>query len=95
MICSSVKRLFRRIGRHRTLEGSFVFFAATLVVAAAVLGYGTDAPPLAVAGAAAAIGTAAAACELLALRIDDNLTIPLFVGFATWIVAAAYGVPLT
>ena len=26
--------------------------------------------------------------------IDDNLTIPLFVGFATWIVCGLYGVPL-
>ena len=26
--------------------------------------------------------------------IDDNLTIPLFVGFTTWIVAALFGVPL-
>ena len=33
--------------------------------------------------------------EFMPLRIDDNLTIPLFVGFTTWIVAALFGVPLT
>jgi len=33
-------------------------------------------------------------CEVLPLRIDDNMTIPLFVGFVTWIAAAAFGIPL-
>jgi hypothetical protein len=32
--------------------------------------------------------------ERYSLRIDDNMTIPLFVGFATWITAALFGVPL-
>ena len=40
------------------------------------------------------IALAAAICELLPLRIDDNLTIPLFVGFTTWIACGLYGVPL-
>jgi dolichol kinase len=29
------------------------------------------------------------------LRIDDNLTIPIFVGFATWTITALFGMPLT
>ena len=49
----------------------------------------------AIAGAAVTIAFAAAVCETLPLRIDDNLTIPLFVGFTTWITAALFGVPLT
>jgi dolichol kinase len=40
------------------------------------------------------IAFASAACELLPLRIDDNMTIPLFVGFTTWIVAELVGVSL-
>ena len=32
------------------------------------------------------IALAAAVFEVLPLRIDDNLTIPLFVGFASWII---------
>lgn len=84
----------RRIARDRSLEGSTAFFAATLVIATLVLGSGTDGAALAIAGAAFTIALAAATCELLPLRIDDNLTIPLFVGFATWIVAALFGVPL-
>ena len=84
----------RRIARDRTLEGSLAFSAATLVITAFVLGWGTDAPGLAIAGASGMIALAAAGCELLPLRIDDNLTIPLFVGFITWIVAALFGIPL-
>ena len=85
----------RRIARNRSLEGSLAFFGATLVIAALVLAWGADAPTLAIAGAAGTIALAAAGCELLPLRIDDNLTIPLFVGFTTWIVAALFGVPLS
>jgi dolichol kinase len=39
----------------------------------------------------AAVG---AICEALPLRLDDNLTIPLIVGFATWGVATVLGLPL-
>jgi dolichol kinase len=85
----------RRIAHNRTLEGTLAFLAATLVIAAAVLGWGTDGSGLAIAAAALTIALAAAAFELLPIRIDDNLTIPLFVGFTTWIVAALFGVPLT
>jgi dolichol kinase len=84
----------RRIALNRSLEGSTAFFAATLVIAAVLLGKGTDGAPLAIGGAAVTIALAAAGCELLPLRIDDNLTIPLVVGFTTWIVAAAFGVTL-
>jgi dolichol kinase len=83
----------RRITQNRTVEGSLGFFTATLVVATLVLGL-YSAPSARVAGAAAAIALAATAFELLPLRIDDNLTIPLFVGFVTWIVATLFGLPL-
>ncbi len=84
----------RRIANKRTLEGSLAFFGATLVVAAGVLAESTGGPGLTIAAAAFTIALAAAVCELLPLRIDDNLTIPLFVGFTTWVVCGLYGVPL-
>ncbi len=84
----------RPIARHRTLEGSAAFFATTLVIAVLVLDLGTDAPGLAIAAAALAIALASALCELVPVRIDDNLTIPLFVGFTAWIVSATYGIRL-
>jgi dolichol kinase len=84
----------RHIAHNRTLEGTAAFFAATLAIAALVLRYTTGGTELAIAGAALTIALAAAACELFPLRIDDNLTIPLFVGFFTWIATALVGVPL-
>jgi dolichol kinase len=84
----------RRIADDRSLEGSAAFFAATLAIAAFVLAKGTDGSGLAIGGAAVTIALVAAGGELLPLRIDDNLTIPLVVGFTTWIVAAAFGMAL-
>ena len=85
----------RRIARNRTLEGSLAFFAASVAVGALVLHWGTDASMPTIAAASAAIGLAAAGCELLPLRIDDNLTIPIVVGFATCAITALFGVRLT
>jgi len=84
----------RRIARDRSLEGSAAFFGATLVIAILVLALGSESSWLAITGASATIALAAAGCEVLPLRIDDNLTIPLFVGFATWVIAALFGVVL-
>jgi dolichol kinase len=85
----------RRIAHNRSLEGSLAFFVSTLAIAALVLGYGSAAPARTIAGAASTIGLAGAVCEVLPLRIDDNLTIPLFVSFTTWVVAALFGIGLT
>ena len=70
------------------------FFTAALAVSLAVLGVATSAPYAAVAGAAFLIAVAASAFELFPVRIDDNLTIPLFVGFTGWIACALFGVSL-
>ncbi len=84
----------RVLVRNRTLEGSLAFFVTTLAVAATVLLYSTLAPGSAIAGAAFTIALLAAVCELLPLRIDDNLTIPLAVGFIAWIVPPIFGIVL-
>jgi dolichol kinase len=84
----------RRLAEHRTVEGTLAFLIATVAIAALVLRWGSDATALPIAGSAAAIGLIAAGCELLPLRIDDNLTIPIVVGFATWAAAALFGVGL-
>jgi len=82
----------RRIVSGKSVEGSLAFFAATAVVTIVVLRLTTivAAGPLAV--AALAIGLAGAVFEMLPLRLDDNLTIPLFVGFAGWVVCALAGI---
>jgi dolichol kinase len=84
----------RKIAEHRSLEGSLAFFGATLAITALVLRWTTPASGWSVTGAAVTVAVCAAVCEVLPLRIDDNMTIPLFVGFVTWIAAAAFGIPL-
>lgn len=82
----------RRVVPDKSVEGSAAFFVATAGVSMAVLRWATAAALLPLAGAAALIGLAAALFELLPLRLDDNLTIPLFVGFAGWIVCGLLGI---
>jgi dolichol kinase len=84
----------RRITEHRSVEGSLAFFVATVAIAAFVLQRGTGAGPWPIAGAAAVTGVVAVACELLPLRVDDNLTIPIAVGFGGWVAAALFGISL-
>jgi len=84
-------------GRHRivpgkSIEGSLAFLVATAAVAFAVLSWATPASAGARIGASLLIAVLAAVCESLPLRIDDNLTIPLAVGFLGWIVCALAGV---
>lgn len=84
-------------GRHRivqgkSLEGSAAFFAATAAITALVLRYTTLVAAGPIALAAFAIGIAGAVFEMLPIRLDDNLTIPLFVGFAGWVVCSLTGI---
>jgi len=83
-----------RLAHNRTLEGSAAFFLATTAIAFFVFRLGTAVAPSRLGWCAAAVGLVAAVFELLPLRMDDNLTIPLFTGFATWAIAALCGVPL-
>jgi dolichol kinase len=75
----------RRFGRHRflakSLEGSLAFFVSAVVVI-------LIAPKIAHLPAEYGIGIIAAAIgtivEALPIKLDDNLTIPLAVGFSLW-----------
>ncbi|HSP99593.1 MAG TPA: SEC59/DGK1/VTE5 family protein [Candidatus Dormibacteraeota bacterium] len=84
----------RRIIHNRTLEGTLAFFAATVAIALAVLRWGDAASPWMAAAVAIGVGAVAMLCELVPLRVDDNLTIPIVVGFAAWAMAWLAGVPL-
>jgi len=76
----------RRFGRHRffakSLEGSFAFFISAVIVI-------LIAPKVSCLPAEYFIGIIAAAIgavvEALPIRIDDNLTIPIAVGFSLWL----------
>ena len=82
----------RRLTPNRSLEGTLAFLGVTVAVSALVLRHGTDAAPWPLAGAAATVGLVAVICELLPLRVDDNLTIPIVVGFAAWGATLLFGI---
>ncbi len=82
----------RRIVQGKSLEGSAAFFVANAVIAAVVLRMTTLVATGPLALVSIAIGLAGAIFEMLPLRLDDNLTIPLFVGFAGWVVCALAGI---
>ena len=82
----------RHLVPGKSVEGSLAFFAATAAITAVVLGLTTVVAAGPITVASVAIGLAGAAFEMLPLRLDDNLTIPLFVGFAGWGICALVGI---
>ena len=82
----------RQVVAGKTVEGSLAFLTATAVIAAIVLRVTTVVAATPIAAASVAIGLFGAVFEMLPLRLDDNLTIPLFVGFAGWVVCALVGI---
>lgn len=74
-----------RFGRHRffnkSLEGSLGFFVAALLVVLATPKISYTMVEYLIGIVAAAIGTIV---EALPIEIDDNLSIPMSVGFAMW-----------
>lgn len=82
----------RRIVPNKSIEGSLAFLAATAVIAAIALRMTTLVATGPLVAVALAIGLAGAVFEMLPIRLDDNLTIPLFVGFAGWAVCALAGI---
>ncbi|OQY66869.1 MAG: hypothetical protein B6D46_09040 [Polyangiaceae bacterium UTPRO1] len=84
-------------GRHRvvagkSLEGSGAFLAATALITGITLHVAAAPAARPLVGAALAVGVAGATFEMLPLRLDDNLTIPLFVGFAAWGVCGIFAI---
>ncbi len=84
----------RRIVPDKSVEGSLAFFVATVAVAGGTLWATTEVGVWPLLGSAFLIALAAAILEMLPLRIDDNLTIPLFVGFVAWVAFSLFGVPI-
>jgi dolichol kinase len=77
--------LGRRFGRHRflakSLEGSVAFFVSAVIVILIAPKVSRIPAEYVIGIVAAVIGTV---IEALPVRIDDNLTIPLAVGFSLW-----------
>ena len=80
-----------KIVKHKSLEGSAAFFVATLTCSLIILsGYHGSINGLIV-FISIALALLASAFEVIPLKIDDNLTIPLFTAFALWILTESFG----
>lgn len=82
----------RRIVPHKSLEGSAAFFTSTFFIALAILSVYSGEASLGVISVAFIVSLVSSAFEMLPLKLDDNLTIPLFTAFATWILCETFGI---
>lgn len=87
IICDLTAALVgKRFGRHRffgkTLEGSLGFFASGIIVILCTPKIGYQSAEYLIGIFSAAFG---AVIESLSVEVDDNLSIPLTVGLALWI----------
>lgn len=84
----------RKIVPHKTVEGSFAFFLATFSISLIVLGQTNSISTFALIGISLALALFAAAFEMLPIKLDDNLTIPLFTSFMLWFLCLLFGINL-
>jgi diacylglycerol kinase (CTP) len=84
----------RRIVPHKSLEGSAAFFISSFIICLFVLGLYTGGLSGVVMLISLLVAFTTSAFEMLPLRIDDNLTIPLFSAFMLWIFCGTLGIVL-
>ena len=82
----------RKIAKNRTLEGSSAFFISTFLVSLFVLSGFEGSFTWMIFFISFLLASAGTFFETLPLKIDDNLTIPLFISFALWIICGVLGV---
>jgi dolichol kinase len=81
-----------RIVQHKSLEGSAAFFLSTFICSVVVLSGYNGAVSGSIVLVSGAIAFFSSAFEMIPLRIDDNLTIPLFTAFILWILCESFGI---
>lgn len=84
----------RKIGPRKTLEGSLAFFCAC--TASLLMGFSTihQMHP-ALIGLCLSAALIISLFELIPIKIDDNLTIPLFTGVMTWLLTWPWSIATT
>lgn len=85
-----------KLGRHKiigskTIEGTIAFFLGASFCSYVVLFFNLpNITPLTNISISLSIGFFAAIFELLPIKIDDNYTIPIFVGIISWIILSVF-----
>ena len=83
----------RHLVKEKTLEGSAAFFTATFTVVLMVLWSFNGQLSGAIWATALLTALLGSAFEMIPLRLDDNMTIPLFTAFILWIISGFLAVP--
>lgn len=81
----------RKVVPHKSLEGSAAFFICTFIITALVLTGYLGSFSIGVFLITLTVALVSSAFEMLPLRLDDNLTIPLFTAFTLWIICETFG----
>ena len=81
-----------KISPTRSYEGSCAFFISTFSVSILVLSIFYPEQTFLVFLVSALLGISGTLFDLVPLKIDDNLTIPLFIGASLWILTALFGI---
>jgi dolichol kinase len=84
----------RKIVSHKSLEGSAAFFISTLIISNIILFNFVDASDGMIILLSLLIAFFTSCFEMIPLKIDDNLTIPLFVSFIMWMLFESFGIVL-
>lgn len=84
----------RRIVKHKSLEGSAAFFVTTFMITFTLFGVAYDDMMGKAFVVSLLLSITTTIFEMIPLRLDDNLTIPLFTAAMGWILCLLVGIPL-
>ncbi|MBJ00821.1 MAG: hypothetical protein CME67_06265 [Halobacteriovoraceae bacterium] len=84
----------RRIVEHKSLEGSAAFFLSTFLISLGIFSLTLGSASFLAISISFFLALLASVFEMLPLKLDDNLTIPLFTAATGWALCAFFGVVL-
>lgn len=84
----------RKVVEHKSVEGSLAFFTSAFIISLFVLSATLGGFSISVLIISLVLSIGTSIFEMLPLKVDDNLTIPLFTAFFGWVICLLFGVHL-
>lgn len=84
----------RKIVPHKSVEGSVAFFLSAFLISLGIFSLTLGAAGLLAFSLAFLLAFFSSAFEMAPIKLDDNLTIPLFTAMTGWVLCYLFGVPL-
>lgn len=82
----------RRIVKHKSLEGSAAFLISSFFITFFILGVALPGRTFIALIISIIVSVLTTIFEMIPLKIDDNLTIPLFSAFCLWFICSTFGI---